>query len=129
MVADPAEKIDLQKLKDIVPDKAQQSIAFQMPCTMQHTTHSHHAVRRCLESVGYRLTAVSDQHLCCGSAGSYSLLQPQLSTRLLENKLAALESGEPELIVTANIGCHMHLSRRAKVPVRHWIEVITPGQQ
>ena len=79
--------------------------------------------------VGFRLTAVSDQHLCCGSAGSYSLLQPQLSTRLLENKLAALEAGEPELIVTGNIGCHMHLSRRAKVPVRHWIEVISPGQE
>ena len=124
LVSDPAEKIDPAQLKNVVPRRAQTSIAFQVPCTMQHATHSDHAVRRCLDSVGFKLTTVPDQHLCCGSAGSYSLLQSELSTRLLDNKLAALASGEPEMIVTGNIGCHMHLSRRAKIPVKHWIEAI-----
>ena len=124
LVADPAEKIDMQKLREVVPDKAQKKIAFQIPCTMQHSTHSASAVRDCLVAVGYELTAVPEQHLCCGSAGSYSLLQAEISERLLENKLAALESGQPEFIVTGNIGCHMHLSRRAKRPVYHWLEAM-----
>ena len=124
LVADPAEKIDLAKLKTLIPHKNQKLIAFQIPCTMHHTTHSDHAVRRCLQSVGFEFTNPSEQHLCCGSAGSYSLLQPELSERLLDNKLRALDAGDPHMIVTANIGCHMHLSRRARVPVLHWLEAI-----
>ena len=124
LVADPAEKIDPEALKQVVPNVASTRIAFQAPCTMQHTTHADQAVRRCLQSVGFELTVVPEQHLCCGSAGSYSLLQPELSERLLDRKLANLNSGEPAMIVTANIGCHMHLARRASVPVCHWLEAI-----
>jgi glycolate oxidase iron-sulfur subunit len=64
---------------------------------------------------------VPDAHLCCGSAGTYSILEPELSGRLRANKLAALASGEPEQIATANIGCQVHLSAGAALPVRHWI--------
>ena len=69
-------------------------------------------------------TAVPDAHLCCGSAGTYSSLQPQLSQQLLANKLAALEQDGPDVIATANIGCQMHLASQAGRPVRHWIELL-----
>ena len=63
-----------------------------------------------------------DSHLCCGSAGTYSILQPELSQQLLKNKIAALTSGKPAAIVTANIGCQSHLQTATELPVRHWIE-------
>jgi glycolate oxidase iron-sulfur subunit len=67
-----------------------------------------------------------DDHLCCGSAGTYSVLQPKMSARLLENKLAALTLESPSCIATANVGCQLHLATRAEVPVRHWIELLDP---
>ncbi|MDX1514727.1 MAG: heterodisulfide reductase-related iron-sulfur binding cluster, partial [Gammaproteobacteria bacterium] len=63
-------------------------------------------------------------HLCCGSAGTYSILQPDLSARLLRNKIAALEGGKPEVIATANIGCLAHLQSASGVPVIHWIQLV-----
>ncbi|MCT7654550.1 hypothetical protein MBH78_06580 [Oceanimonas sp. NS1] len=83
-------------------------------------------VEAILRKAGVELTPVQDGHLCCGSAGTYSLLQPELSQRLLSNKLAALTAGNPEQIVTANIGCQLHLASRAPVPVKHWIELLDP---
>jgi glycolate oxidase iron-sulfur subunit len=82
------------------------------------------AVESLLTSLGYSLTAVPDAHLCCGSAGTYSILQPELSQRLLGNKVAALESGAPSAILTANIGCQAHLQGATALPVRHWIEAL-----
>ena len=67
---------------------------------------------------------VEDAHLCCGSAGTYSILQPGLSQQLLENKLSALQKEQPELIVTANIGCQMHMASKSPLPVKHWLELI-----
>jgi len=67
---------------------------------------------------------VQDAHLCCGSAGTYSITQPELATQLRDNKLNALEAGNPEMIVTANIGCQTHLAGANRTPVRHWIEVV-----
>jgi len=67
---------------------------------------------------------VRDSHLCCGSAGTYSILQPELSQRLLENKIAALASDAPTAIFTANIGCQMHIQSATSLPVRHWIEAL-----
>ena len=67
---------------------------------------------------------VPDSHLCCGSAGTYSLLQPDLSERLKANKLAALASGSPAEIVTGNIGCQTHLQTGTALPVRHWIVLL-----
>jgi glycolate oxidase iron-sulfur subunit len=81
-------------------------------------------VEKLLRDFGYFLTDVPDAHLCCGSAGTYSILQPELSKRLLSNKIAALESGTPSSILTANIGCQAHLQSATSLPVRHWIEAL-----
>lgn len=102
-------------------------IAFQSPCTLQHGQQLNGLVEDLLRKAGFALTPVPDAHLCCGSAGTYSILQRELSNRLLENKLTALESGHPQLIATANIGCLTHLQSRASVPVRHWITLFDPG--
>ena len=77
-----------------------------------------------LTGLGFRLTPVADAHLCCGSAGSYAVLQQDLSERLLANKIRNLEAGEPALIATANIGCLMHMEKATDLAVRHWIELL-----
>lgn len=106
-------------------------LAFHSPCTLQHGQRLGGAVERLLSGLGFTLTPVADAHLCCGSAGTYSLLQPELSRRLRTNRIAALEAGHPDLIVTANIGCLLYLQAATATPVRHWIEVVaanaTPG--
>ena len=81
-------------------------------------------VESLLTKLGFHLTPVPDAHLCCGSAGTYSILQPELSQRLLANKLAALQSGAPAAILTANIGCQAHLQSATPLAVRHWIEAL-----
>ncbi|WP_341644897.1 glycolate oxidase subunit GlcF [Thauera sp. SDU_THAU2] len=99
-------------------------LAFHCPCTLQHAQKLGGAVEAVLAGLGFELTPVPDAHLCCGSAGTYSLTQPELSRRLRDNKLDALESGKPELIATANIGCQIHLDSAGRTPVRHWIEIV-----
>lgn len=118
------EEAALQSVMATTPLPALPKIAFHAPCTLQHGQRIVGVVERLLRSAGYTLTPVPDAHLCCGSAGTYSLLQPKLATRLLENKLTALTSALPETIATANIGCLMHLRSGADRPVRHWIELI-----
>lgn len=99
-------------------------VAFQAPCTLQHALRAQGIVEPLLAAAGYTLTAVADGQRCCGSAGTYSILQPQLSARLLREKVTALEAGEPEMVATANIGCQTHLRGGTKLPVRHWVELI-----
>ena len=99
-------------------------IAFHAPCTLQHGQKLAGKVEGILQRCGYELTPTPDAHLCCGSAGTYSILQAELSQRLLANKLSALHSGAPTLIATANIGCQLHLATQAQVPVKHWIELL-----
>jgi glycolate oxidase iron-sulfur subunit len=103
---------------------AKRKVAWQAPCTLQHGQKLTGRVEPLLRAAGYQLTPVADPHLCCGSAGTYSILQRELSVRLRAGKLATLEAGAPELIATANIGCLQHLSGAAAVPVKHWIELI-----
>ncbi|WP_223517303.1 glycolate oxidase subunit GlcF [Pseudomonas sp. GL-B-19] len=103
---------------------AAQRLAFHCPCTLQHAQKLGGAVEALLTRLGFNLTPVPDSHLCCGSAGTYSLTQPELSRQLRDNKLNALESGFPEVIVTANIGCQSHLDGAGRTPVRHWIELV-----
>ncbi|EJM91733.1 Fe-S oxidoreductase [Pseudomonas sp. GM74] len=103
---------------------ASQRLAFHCPCTLQHGQKLGGAVEALLTGLGFTLTSVPDGHLCCGSAGTYSLTQPELSRQLRDNKLNALESGHPEIIVTANIGCQSHLDGAGRTPVRHWIELV-----
>jgi glycolate oxidase iron-sulfur subunit len=99
-------------------------LAFHCPCTLQHAQKLGGAVESVLTRLGFNLTAVPDAHLCCGSAGTYSLTQPELSHQLRDNKMNALESGKPQMIVTANIGCQTHLDSAGRTPVRHWIELV-----
>ncbi|MDD2160904.1 MULTISPECIES: glycolate oxidase subunit GlcF [Pseudomonas] len=113
--AEPLEQLNVQ---------ADKRLAFHCPCTLQHAQKLGGAVEGVLARLGFNLTAVPDSHLCCGSAGSYSLTQPELSKQLRDNKLNALESGKPEVIVTANIGCQTHLDGAGRTPVRHWIELV-----
>ncbi|MBV4466970.1 glycolate oxidase subunit GlcF [Pseudomonas sp. SWRI79] len=101
-----------------------QRIAFHCPCTLQHAQKLGGAVEAVLTRLGFNLTTVPDSHLCCGSAGTYSITQPELARQLRDNKLNALESGHPEVIATANIGCQSHLNSAGRTPVRHWIELV-----
>ena len=101
-----------------------EKVAFHCPCTLQHALQLSGTVEQVLEKAGVNLVKTKDKHLCCGSAGTYSILQPKMSKRLLDKKLKALTVDEPQRIVTANIGCQLHLGSKAKVPVQHWIELL-----
>ncbi len=114
--------------KKLSPAPTPQKLAFHSPCSLQHGLKIKGVVEALLRDAGYELTSVPDGHLCCGSAGTYSLLQPELSQQLLSNKVKALESGAPTMIATANIGCLAHiesgLNASSKTPIRHWVELI-----
>jgi glycolate oxidase iron-sulfur subunit len=108
----------------IAPRAAPERIVFHSPCTLQHGMQIRGVAESLLAAAGYALTPVPDAHLCCGSAGTYSILQPVLSKKLLANKVEALQSGGPRLIATANIGCLAHIQSGTALPVRHWVELI-----
>jgi glycolate oxidase iron-sulfur subunit len=99
-------------------------VAYHPPCTLQHGQQVRGTVEQVLRAVGVDVRLCADSHLCCGSAGTYSILQPALSQQLRDNKVANLEACEPEMIVSANIGCLSHLQSGTQTPVRHWIELI-----
>jgi glycolate oxidase iron-sulfur subunit len=99
-------------------------IAFHPPCTLQHGLKLSGTVETILSSVGFDLLVVNNSHLCCGSAGTYSIFQPDISRQLRANKLEALQQHQPEIIATANIGCQQHLKTGADVDVVHWIELL-----
>ncbi len=129
MTRDPAELLakesdGLLQLLASRPQGRQQRVAFHSPCSLQHGLQIRGVVENILRSAGFSLTDVPDSHLCCGSAGTYSLLQESLSQELRSRKVTALESGAPEVIATANIGCLSHLEGGSGTPVRHWIELI-----
>jgi glycolate oxidase iron-sulfur subunit len=105
---------------------ADQRIAFHSPCSLQHAQRITGKVEDILTGLGFTLTDVRNSHLCCGSAGSYSILEPELASALRTNKLATLESDRPAMIATANIGCLTHMAAHAGVPVVHWIELLEP---
>jgi glycolate oxidase iron-sulfur subunit len=99
-------------------------VAFHSPCSLQHGQRLKGMVEKILRDLGFTLTAVPDGHLCCGSAGTYSILQHDLSQQLLRNKVNALEAGRPDVIATANIGCLAHIQGGTDLPVKHWIELL-----
>ena len=109
--------------------RAAQKIAFHSPCSLQHGLQIRGVVEPILTDAGFTLSHVHDAHLCCGSAGTYSILQPELSKQLLRNKVRALESGAPAIIATANIGCLSHIQSGTPTPVRHWIELLDERMQ
>jgi glycolate oxidase iron-sulfur subunit len=100
-------------------------VAWHSPCSLQHGQQSEGLVEALLTGAGYELVPVPDAHLCCGSAGTYSVLQPQWSQQLRKAKLEALESAAPDIIATANVGCQTHLSHGANTRVMHWIELVS----
>lgn len=99
-------------------------LAFHSPCTLQHGQQLRGTVEALLTAAGFELTSVADSHLCCGSAGTYSVLQAEIAGKLRRNKLSALAAGRPATIASANIGCIVHLQEGSELPVRHWIELI-----
>ena len=117
----PAFEVELQKK---LADKITKRVAFHPPCTLQHAQQIRGKVEGVLRAAGVDVTLCADSHLCCGSAGTYSVLQPELSYKLRDNKLANLQATGAEEIVSANIGCITHLQSGTDTPVRHWIELI-----
>ncbi len=119
---------DLARLPSPIERGLPARIAFHPPCTLQHAQGLMGRVEGLLGGVGFELLPVRDSHSCCGSAGTYSILQSELAGRLRTKKLDALEQGGPALIATANVGCQTHLQAAARVPVMHWIELFDPEQ-
>jgi glycolate oxidase iron-sulfur subunit len=111
---------NLERLLEVKPGK----IAFHSPCTLQHGLRLAGVTEALLQRLGFTLTSVPAAHLCCGSAGAYFLLQPNLAHKLRRAKIQALESGAPELIATANLGCLLYLKPVAQRPVVHWAELL-----
>jgi glycolate oxidase iron-sulfur subunit len=122
------ESIALEKRLRERSAETKSKVAFHSPCSLQHGLKIKGVVESLLRAAGYTLTQVPDGHLCCGSAGTYSLLQPALSQQLLANKVRALESGKPDMVATANIGCLAHIEgglyASSSIPIRHWVELI-----
>jgi glycolate oxidase iron-sulfur subunit len=104
--------------------KVKKRVAYHPPCTLQHGQQIRGKVEGVLRAVGVDVTLCADSHLCCGSAGTYSVLQPELSYQLRDNKLKNLEATQADEIVSANIGCLTHLQSGTDTPVRHWVELI-----
>ena len=114
-------KEDLSLLQLKLP---RDKIAIHIPCTLQHALGQTTTVRDMLSGLGFNLAETREDHLCCGSAGTYSLLQPKLSKKLQQRKLKGLEFGAPNVIATGNIGCHLHLQIGTNTPVQHWVELL-----
>jgi glycolate oxidase iron-sulfur subunit len=122
-VRDPIEVLEALPLEAATPP-ARPRIAVHEPCSLQHGLKLAGRIPALLRRLGYEPLPVADGHLCCGSAGAWSLLNPEMAGRLAEGRIAALTSGAPDAVFTANIGCWMHLSAHAPAPLRHWLEAI-----
>lgn len=104
--------------------KANKTVAFHPPCTLQHGMKINNRIEPLLQHFGYQLIPFKDKHLCCGSAGTYSITQRSLSQQLLANKLNNINQNQPDIIATANIGCQLHLQSGTRTPVKHWLELL-----
>jgi len=100
------------------------TVALHNPCTLQHGQKVINTIETILQRQGYQLLETDGVQECCGSAGVYSFLERIISQQLLAEKISSLEGVSPDVIVTANVGCQMHLQSVASVPVRHWIELL-----
>jgi glycolate oxidase iron-sulfur subunit len=126
LTLDLSEVISAEVTKSLPGPELRQNInvAFHSPCTLQHGQKINGPVESLLQQYGFTIVPVTDGHLCCGSAGTYSILQPVLSGQLKADKLEKLQAHSPDVIATANVGCQLHLRKDAKVPVLHWIELL-----
>ncbi|HSW23445.1 MAG TPA: heterodisulfide reductase-related iron-sulfur binding cluster, partial [Burkholderiaceae bacterium] len=112
------------KPRMVLANWPQRRLALHPPCTLQHGQQLRGGIEAGLGELGFEVELPTDSHLCCGSAGTYSVLQPELAQRLRERKLADLGALKPNAIVSANIGCIQHLQAGTGTPVRHWVEVV-----
>ena len=113
------------RLKDRVRVGPTRTLAFHPPCTLQHGQQLRGGVETHLTALGFKVqVARNESHLCCGSAGTYSVLQPELANQLRDRKLGHLTALESQAIVSANIGCIQHLQTGTTTPVKHWVEVL-----
>jgi glycolate oxidase iron-sulfur subunit len=124
LAKDISEILVAEDLSTLASQRTGQRIAFHCPCTLQHGQQLGGTVERILRAAGFTLSAVKDPHLCCGSAGSYSILQADMSRKLRAKKLAALTADSPDLIVTANVGCQLQLDDERGTRVAHWLELL-----
>ena len=118
-----AANIEGQKADWTPPGKGQ-NVAFHAPCTLQHGQKIKGQVEHILRQAGYQICAVKNSHLCCGSAGTYSLLQPEIAEQLRDGKWQALNESKPDIICTANVGCQTWLEAAGPNSVCHWIELL-----
>ncbi len=122
-IVDVSELLDIAALKPIL-NAQHEDIAFHAPCTLNHGQQLAENLKINLTALGYNLKEPKNAHICCGSAGTYSIMQPTLSTQLKGNKIKALEETQCEIIITANVGCEHHLASNTKLEVRHWVELL-----
>ena len=114
----------VEALREKVSAKAG-NIAFHPPCTLQHGQQLRGGVEQHLGDLGFDIKVAScEAHLCCGSAGTYSVLNPDIAYQLRDRKLENLNQMKPDTIASANIGCITHLQSGTATPVRHWVEVL-----
>jgi glycolate oxidase iron-sulfur subunit len=121
---DISEILLAENLESLAPQTAIGKVAVHTPCSLQHALKLPDAIAAILSEAGFDLAETTESHLCCGSAGTYSILQSEISERLLDKKLLALNVDQPALIATANIGCQLQMGTKSKIPVRHWIELL-----
>jgi glycolate oxidase iron-sulfur subunit len=113
------------RLGKAVRPRAGRRVVFHPPCTLQHGQQLRGGVEAGLRDLGFEVElAAAEAHLCCGSAGTYSVLQPELSYQLRDRKLGHLQARSPEVIASANVGCIQHLQSGTDVPVKHWVELV-----
>jgi glycolate oxidase iron-sulfur subunit len=135
--ADKARRIGelTRDLSELLPDLVAQlksrlhrspsaRLAYHAPCTLQHGQQLRGHVEAAFRELGFAIEPPTESHLCCGSAGTYSVLQPELAHALRDRKLAHLDALQPSTIVSANVGCIQHLQSGTTTPVRHWVEVL-----
>ena len=123
LARDLSEVLAAEDLGALRPARSRR-VAFHPPCSLQHGQKIRGVVEGILSRAGHEVVPFAESHLCCGSAGTYSLLQPELSRTLRERKLSHIQEARPEVIATANIGCQTHLAAGAEVPVVHWITLL-----
>lgn len=123
-IAQILEPMSEELLRQVDPLKVPEGVAFHPPCTLQHWQKLRPITETVLSRLGMGLKAFDESHMCCGSAGAYSMLQPEIATRLRDRKVSCIEAVQPQMIVSSNIGCIGHLQSGTELPVRHWIEVI-----
>jgi len=113
-----------EALRQRIAGRLPARVAFHPPCTLQHWQPLRALTEKLLTNLGFSLQPFADSHLCCGSAGAYSVLHPEIAGELRDRKLAAIAAAQPDMVLSANVGCIGHLQSGTGTPVRHWIEAV-----